>query len=369
MVVDGNFPGTTGGAELQAGLLGRELAARGHHVDFVAPRVGRTQQARETIWGLDVRRISYPHVRLIGALIMLTRFAWWLLRRRHAYDVIHVHMVRNMATIAGLLKPWLRATLMMKISGAWEFNGGILDTQLRDRLIYRFMRRCVKRADHIHCISEYTRKILRELEFPERAIAMIPNAINLDNYTGRNRRPSPDRRTVVFVGRIEPVKGLDVLLHAWQLVVRTAKNAELVIAGDGTQRDELVQLSRDLGIDECVLFPGHVKDVPALLETAHLYVQPSYQEGLSNSLMQAMAMSLPVVATQISGNEDLVTDRVSGRLVGPGDPVALAEALRETLENPDDAAKMGRCARQVIEGRYRVDAVIGKLLRAYRTHP
>jgi glycosyltransferase involved in cell wall biosynthesis len=127
-----------------------------------------------------------------------------------------------------------------------------------------------------------------------------------------------------------------------------------------------VQLSRDLGIDQYVHFPGHVDDVAALLETAELYVQPSYQEGLSNSLMQAMAMSLPVVATRISGNEDLVTDRVSGRLVEPGNPAELALALREILENPEDAVNMGRRARQQIEERYQVDAVIGQLLQAYR---
>lgn len=366
MVVDGYFPGSTGGAELQAGLLGRELAARGHRVEYVAPRIERSQPEHETLWGLAVWRIPYPPLRIIGSLIMLTRFAWWLLRRRQTYDVIHVHMVKNMATIAGLLKPFLRATLMMKISGAWEFQGGILDTQLRHRLIYRFMRHCVRRADYIQCISEYTRKKLRELDFPDSAIAMIPNAINLNIYSGRNKRTVREQRTVVFVGRIEPVKGLDVLLRAWLTMQKTVKNAQLIIAGTGDQRDELERLARELGIDQHVHFPGHVSDVAALLETADLYVQPSHQEGLSNSLMQAMAMSLPVVATRISGNEDLVTDRVSGRLVEPGNPVELAQALCETLENPEEAAHMGRRARQLIEERYQVDAIIGQLLQAYR---
>jgi glycosyltransferase involved in cell wall biosynthesis len=366
MVVDGNFPGRTGGAELQAGLLGREFAARGHRVEFVAPRVSSSQLEHEMLWGLPVWRIPYPQLRIIGTMIMLTRFAWWLLRHRQTYDVIHVHMVRNMATIAGMLRPCLRATLMMKISGAWEFQGGILDAQLQHRLIYRFMRYCVRRADYMQCISEFTRKKLRELDFPDRAIAMIPNAINLNIYTGKNKHTARKHRTVVFVGRLEPVKGLDVLLHAWQAVHKSVKNVQLIIAGTGDQQDELVQLSHDLGIDQYVHFPGHVDDVAALLETAELYVQPSYQEGLSNSLMQAMAMSLPVVATRISGNEDLVTDRVSGRLVEPGNPAELALALREILENPEDAVNMGRRARQQIEERYQVDAVIGQLLQAYR---
>jgi glycosyltransferase involved in cell wall biosynthesis len=173
-------------------------------------------------------------------------------------------------------------------------------------------------------------------------------------------------RTVVYVGRLEPVKGLDVLLRAWVAVERNVPASRLVIAGAGDQYEQLVQLSKQLGIAEQVHFLGHVQDVMTLLDGADLYVQPSYQEGLSNSLMQAMAMGIAVVATRVSGNVDLVTDGVSGRLVEPGKSEALASAISELLLLPDTAAEMGRRAQLVIRERYDVDVVISKLLQAYR---
>lgn len=365
-VVDGCFPGTTGGAELQAGLLSRELLARGHSVEVVAPRVDSWQPEHESIWGIPVRRFSYPQVRLIGAAIMLARFAWWLLRRRQVYDVIHVHMVKNMATVTGLLKPWLRATLVVKVSGAWEFHGGILDAQRRRRPLYRFMNYCVQQADYVQCISEFTRTVLRETRYPEDILRIIPNAVDATAYSRRQVREPMAGRTVVYVGRLEPVKGLDVLLRAWVAVERNVPASRLVIAGAGDQYEQLVQLSKQLGIAEQVHFLGHVQDVMTLLDGADLYVQPSYQEGLSNSLMQAMAMGIAVVATRVSGNVDLVTDGVSGRLVEPGKSEALASAISELLLLPDTAAEMGRRAQLVIRERYDVDVVISKLLQAYR---
>src|SRR6185436_2068004 len=110
------------------------------------------------------------------------------------------------------------------------------------------------------------------------------------------------------------------------------------------------------GFAESVDFIGEVSDVPSVLVRADIYVQPSFQEGLPNSVLEAMAMGLPIVATRISGNEDVVVHEENGLLVPAGDAEALAAALRRLMNDPLLAARMGRRSRQMVEERFALPA-------------
>jgi glycosyltransferase involved in cell wall biosynthesis len=138
-----------------------------------------------------------------------------------------------------------------------------------------------------------------------------------------------------------------------------------VIAGDGPQRAELHQLAAELRLGEHVEFMGNVSDVPSVLAGASVYVQPSYQEGMPNSVLEAMACALPVVATRVSGNVDLVEEGESGLLVPPGDDAALAQALAALLAAPERALAMGLRSRAIVERRFSVPSVLQQLLSAY----
>ena len=120
---------------------------------------------------------------------------------------------------------------------------------------------------------------------------------------------------------------------------------------------------------DTVEFLGEVTDVPGVLARADIYVQPSFQEGLPNAVLEAMAMGLPIVATRVSGNEDVVTDGDNGLLVPPGDPDALAAALRTLVADPALAARMGRRSREIVESRFSLTAVMNQLRDAYRGAP
>ena len=363
LVVDGFYP-STGGCEMQVRLLARSFAAAGHDVSVLSPHLDHRRPLREIIDGVPVQRIAYPKIKIVGALILCARFALTLLARRRRYDAVHVHTAQNLAAVAGMLRPWLRATLAVKISGAWEFDGGILDPALRTRPYQRFFNACVRRVDHIQCISEYTRQRMLAAGYPDAQLRMIPNAVDLQRFA-----PGPARThtlKVVFVGRLVPVKGLPVLLDAWRDVAARFPTARLVVAGDGVERGALVERARGLGIAERVDFLGEVGDVPAVLADAAVYVQPSHQEGMPNAVLEAMASGLPIVATRVSGNEDLVADGANGLLVAPGDAPALAEALGALLGDRERAQRMGARSRAIVEARYAVPAVLDQLLAAYR---
>jgi glycosyltransferase involved in cell wall biosynthesis len=232
--------------------------------------------------------------------------------------------------------------------------------------VTRLRNYCIRGVDYVQCISLYTRERLRQAGYPERMLRMIPNAVQTERFRASSAVRDPAAvPTVIFVGRIQPVKGLEVLLRAWKMVLARLP-ARLLIAGDGGQLPELKRFAADTGIAESVTFTGEVSDVPARLEQADLYVQPSYQEGLPNSVLEAMSAGLPIVATRISGNEDVVADGVNGMLVPAGDAESLAHALATLLADRERAREFGRQSRRIIEQRFQLSAVVDQLVTTYR---
>jgi glycosyltransferase involved in cell wall biosynthesis len=153
----------------------------------------------------------------------------------------------------------------------------------------------------------------------------------------------------VVVARLSPEKDIATLLGAVALAAREHPPLRLEIAGDGPLRAELEAEASALGIADRVTFLGEVGDVPALLWRASLLALSSRTEGIALTLLEAMARGLPVVATAVGGNPEVVEDGRTGLLVPPGDSQALARAIVELIGDPERALRMGR------DGRLRVE--------------
>lgn len=369
MVVDGRYP-TTGGAEMQARLLSSAFARAGHSVQVLSPRLEASQPLHERIDGIAVDRIGYPRIRGLGAIILNLRFAVYLWRQRRSFDVVHIHMMHNLAGAAGWTKPWIRLPMFVKVSGAAEFQGGILDPTRRRGLVHRVLDAGSRRLDGFQCISTFTQQVMLQAGYPAARLHLIPNAVDCDRFVPMppaDPASSGQNLRVVFAGRHVAVKGLDVLLRAWAGMARPA-TARLVLAGDGPERASLMQQAIALGVADSVEFPGTINDVPALLASASIYVQASHREGLPNSVLEAMAAGLPVVATRIGGHEDIITDGETGVLVAPADPQALAVALQDLLGDAERRQRLGRRASHYVRDHYATTAVIERLLDLYRGH-
>ncbi len=365
-VVDGYYP-ATGGAEKQVRTLARAFAEAGHSVRIVAPWLDRTLPRTDQVDGIPVQRLAYPRIKMLGAAMLCVHYGVWLWTRRGEFDAIHVTMAKNLAAVSGLLRPLLAATVTVKISGAWEFSGGLLDPELRARPVQRLYNWCIRRVDNMQCVSEFTRSMVKNAGYNEEQLLMVPNAVDLTRFSPRAlevRTPGTPTR-VTYVGRIRPVKGVSVLVDAWSRVA-SAANARLTIAGDGWEREALTKKAREAGLADSIEFLGEVTDVPAVLAKTDIYVQPSLQEGLPNAVLEAMAMGLPIVATRVSGNEDVVVHEENGLLVPASDPEALAAALRRLAADPSLAARMGQRSREMAEERFGLRAVVRKLEQAYR---
>lgn len=365
IVVDSHFPGN-GGTEAQAQLLAELLQARGHSVQVLAPHLDEDRPLQETIRGVAVMRMPYPKIKVLGGLILIAKFARWLLKNRANYDAVHIHMARNLAAGAGLVQARLGIPVIVKISGAWEFDGGVLDPKLKYHPLMALLNACIRRVAYLQAISQKTRLKLMAAGYPNERIQMIPNAVDVaqfDRITPAGAQPGRKPR-VIYVGRLQPVKGVAVLIEAWPQVV-AAVDAQLVMVGDGPLRTQLETRAAQLGVAASIEFAGRSNAVPALLRSADVYVQPSFQEGLPNSVLEAMSAQLPIVATRVSGNEDLVSDS-NGTLVPAGDAAQLAQALIGLLQKPEAARRMGKASRQFIDSHYAAPRVLGLLEQAYR---
>lgn len=369
LVVDGFYP-TIGGTELQVELLSEAFKARGHAVQVVAPWLDRRRPRIEMIRGVRTTRIGYPQIRGVGALILMTRFFFWLLWHRREYDAVHVHMVKNLATVMGMAKPFLGKRVMAaKVSGAWEFEGGVLDPALRDRLPWSLMNVFIRRLDYFQTISEFTGERLRDAGYAPSRIVMIRNGLPIDAFRAARAACHRDDRvvTIGYAGRLEPVKGVDVLVDACAaLSQRGVDQYRLLLAGVGTRRESLALQAEALGIADKVTFLGAVEDMPGFMAGLDIYVQPSHQEGLPNSVMQAMAAGLPIAATAVSGNVDLVVPGINGWLSTAGDSTALADSLEKLVADAGMRARFGEASAASIQGSYALDTVLDQLTALYR---
>lgn len=173
-------------------------------------------------------------------------------------------------------------------------------------------------------------------------------------------------RRLLFVGRLAAVKGVPVLLHALKGVVQDHPDVRLTLIGDGPERAALEAEARALGLAGVVDFLGYKAqaEVAVALRDADIFVLPSFAEGLPVVLMEALAARVVVLTTRIAGVGELVEDRVSGRLVAPGDPEALEQALRELLDaSPEQRRAMGEAGRARVMAEFNSVTEAGKLAR------
>jgi L-malate glycosyltransferase len=198
---------------------------------------------------------------------------------------------------------------------------------------------------------------------PRSRIRVIPNGIDPEAY-----RPSHDERPIrriVTIANLRPEKAHEVLFEAAELVLRRCPDAEFVIAGNGPRRQELEDLARFRGIAANVRFVGHVDDVAALLASSDLFVLPSRSEAFPNSVLEAMATGLPIVATRVGGIVELVENQRTGVLVPADDPRALGHGILDLIQWRSHAVRLGRAARAEVEARYSWQRMISAFERVY----
>jgi len=167
---------------------------------------------------------------------------------------------------------------------------------------------------------------------------------------------------------MEKVKRLDVLLRAFAQVLARHPRARLLMIGEGELRPELEALATSLGVSRAVIWPGFRRDIPRLLAAMDVYVQPSANEGLPLSILEAMAAGKPIVATRIKGVVELIEHEVTGLLVSLGNREALVAAILRLLEDGSLAERVGRVARSRVADRFGLQRMVKAYDALYRKY-
>jgi glycosyltransferase involved in cell wall biosynthesis len=230
-------------------------------------------------------------------------------------------------------------------------------------------------TDQVVAVSEDARRTFLRYNrvLPERTCTIHNGIPDLPPGLSRGERQAlrrslgfdPELPLIGTVCRLEPAKDLGTLLHAFERITAAGTPAQLLIVGDGSQREELQQRRARSPRPERIVLAGMRQDVPAILRVIDIFAVSSILEGLSVSLLEAMAAGLPAVATSVGGNPEAVEHEVSGLLVPPRDPDALAEALLRLLRDPELRARYGRAARAKYEQGFTIEAMRARYEEVY----
>lgn len=208
--------------------------------------------------------------------------------------------------------------------------------------------------DHLVAVSQKMyRQIVAHPGLSIRRVTMIRNAIDSESYYVPDQRDccrlefglTSESQVIGYAGRIEKMKRLDLLLEGFSLVLARHPQARLMIIGEGKLRPKLKALAAHLGISHRVIWTGFRQDIPRLLAAMDVYVQPSANEGLSLSLLEAMAAGKPVIATDVGGTPEVVVDGKTGVLIPPGSSSALRTAIADLLDDPERQSTLAQAAR------------------------
>jgi sugar transferase (PEP-CTERM/EpsH1 system associated) len=325
------------------------------------------------------QRITVPGVRVLE-LYKKEGHDWGMYRRLLKIlrelrpDIIHT---RNLAAldvqVLGLLLPGVR-----RVHG--EHGRDIYDLEGKNwkyRQLRKFMRLFVDR--YIAVSRDLEVWLLQSIGVRRQRVHQIYNGVDSEKFRPRKgERPqvfptamSTDASSVVIgsVGRLVEVKDQQLILRAVSLMLEQApewrRRLRIALVGDGPLRVALERQIDQLGLTGLVWLAGNRDDIPTLLQAMDLFVLPSLGEGISNTILEAMAAGLPVIATDVGGNRELVKEGVNGRLFPVGDAMALCAILNQLVENDVERHTMGRESVQFVRQRFDWNQTVAEYLHVY----
>lgn len=366
------FRPLVGGYERAAERLSVALAARGHEVTVFAERRDKSWARREAFDGVRLERYACstrPGLHVASSVLSL---AWILLRRGREADVLHLHQYGPLVSLCVLYGRLTGAPVVLKMTS----TGVMGPTQVLGKLRFsRLMFGLHRRVDACLVTSGSAAEEARALGIPPERIHAIPNGVDTERFAPVD----PDEREaakralelspaplVLFVGRMVPEKEPDLLLEAFGRVRTSIPGATLAMLGTGPLLDAVRERIEALGLGGSVRAPGSVADPLGWYRAADLFVLSSKLEGLSNSLIEALACGLPVVSTRVSGSVDVFERGDVGAMVEVGDAAALAEAMVALLGDAERRAACGGEARRQALEVYSLEAVTSAVESLYR---
>ena len=348
-----------GGAFEHVSNLSRGVAEAGHDVAICGPLANRANDLPVEVLPVEIVRPLSP-VRDAHSIAGLASVF-----RRFRPDLIHSHGSKGgaMARMARLAKPTVP---LVHTPHGFAFAGHF--SSQRERTAYKLIEKTLSPlTTRVLCVCE-AEGALAATVCAERKIRVVHNGVDPPASIAANPELVAIRDSgpvVCVVSGLRPGKGIETLIDALPAVLSTAPNAKIVIAGGGRERERLRERSERAGVAGSVLMIGEVDDVYGVLAAADLFVSPSWAESFPYSVLEAMALGLPIVATDVGGVGEAVEDEATGLLVPARDAGSLSAAISRLLSEADLAARLGAAASARRRRRFSLKRMIERTLAVY----
>ena len=349
--------------------MSKEFIRKGHNVTVIT-RGSLNKTQKDHFENIELYKVPfalvYPfHVHIHGF------FVNELLKSiEHNFDVIHIHTP-------------LPPTINSKVPIVLTIHSSMIDAEkVIDRhdlvslatkfqakyISYPIERKLVKNADLITTVSKKVAKDLKKYELDYNNIRIIYNGVDENLFSPVDKKVGG--KYILYTGRISYGKGLVELIDCAKEVLMSHSDIHFILAGNGPLINELKLKVKNLNLEDRIKFLGHVgrNDIVKLYQNAHIFVFPSHYEGLPGSLLEAMSCKLPIVATKVPGNIELIDHGVNGIMVPPKNARALKEAILTLLDDAYMRNKLGDKARDtIISSGFTWGKISDNILRCYQS--
>lgn len=295
--------------------------------------------------------------------------------RRLEPDIVHT---RNLAALEGQAVAAM-AVHARRVHGEHGREADAAGNNMKYNLLRRMIRPLVHR--YIAVSRDLEQWLAGQIGVEPSRISQIYNGVDSEKFRPRRAEdPAPplpppfaggQRVVIGSVGRMAVIKDHLTLVRAFTILIRQhpelRETARLLIVGDGPCREACAQLLAEAGLSDCACLAGERNDVAELMRAMDVFVLPSLSEGISNTILEAMATGLPVVATRVGGNPELVQENVTGRLVSADAPQEMAQALYDYVNDARLRGSHGGAGRAVIGRRFSLEAMVDAYMRTYDT--
>lgn len=360
-MITSSFYPYIGGSEQQVLNLSQRLMENGWIIRVLTrqnnPQYENVPPKKEIHEGIHIYRIPCNGKGKLGSIQFIINSLVFLNQNGRG-NIFHAHGIGAPSAIAILAAKIFNGKSIIKLRSGVNYY--------QELYKYRFGRfkleKQLKAADVIIVVNKSLIEALSKWGIHQKRINYIPNSIDTHKYRPATEHEKKIAREkilprglierkylVLYIGRLAHLKGVDILLSAWaHLTPNIKEQSNLAIVGDGPEKDRLISYSRQLGIDHSVHFFGLKTEILPFYSASDFLVLPSRTEGLSNTMIEAMACGLPAICTKVGGSLDWIQNKRNGLLVSPENVDDLTDILYWMFSNPDKWKSIG------LQGRYTV---------------
>lgn len=348
--------------------LSKQLIHKGHKVTIIT-RGNWTGTKKEVIEGIDVIKVRfiplYPFYINLHGLFLNNIFK----RIESNIDIVHVHtplvpfIKTSLPLITTVHTPMLIDTRSIEVNNLRAKMVKVMGKYVSFPIELKLL----KRSNMTTTVANSVAEELREYGTDPKKIIVIGNGVYENIFTPTENKTK--EKYILFTGRLAYRKGLFDLINCGKLICEKYADVNFVIVGEGMLRDKLEKKVNRLNLENRIIFKGYVSktDLINLYQNAILHVLPSHYEGLPTVILEAMSCGLPVVATAVSGNLDVIENFKNGLLVPPHSPIEMAKAISILLNDTNLRRDIGKAARKTIENKYTFDIISDMFVDSYNS--